>query len=160
MASRAIRWASAWHKPALSAVTMACLAWTWRGQAQRLWTSISALVHRHVLRSRPATHNGTDLSVSLLNAQLPHSSDVKTIGIQTMQTAILFMPAHFPSSPMCRIDLLSLTQWLNGSANQPARTNRNGGRQGQNRGQPFSGNCFLCGKPGHRALECPSHGKL
>ena len=28
VASRAIHWASAWHKPALSAVTLACLAWT------------------------------------------------------------------------------------------------------------------------------------
>ena len=56
VASRAIRWASAWHKPALSAVMMACLAWTWRGQAQRLWASISALVHRHILHSRPATY--------------------------------------------------------------------------------------------------------
>ena len=33
VASRAISWASAWHKPVLSAVTLACLAWTWRGQA-------------------------------------------------------------------------------------------------------------------------------
>ena len=56
VASRAIRWASAWHKPALSAVMMACLTWTWRGQAQRLWASVSALVHRHVLRPRPATY--------------------------------------------------------------------------------------------------------
>ena len=55
VASRAIRWASAWHKPALSAVTMACLAWTWRGQAQRLWASVSTLAHRHILRPRPAT---------------------------------------------------------------------------------------------------------
>ena len=55
VASRAIRWASAWHKPALSAVTLACLAWTWRGQAQRLWASIGALVHRHVICPRPAT---------------------------------------------------------------------------------------------------------
>ena len=56
VASRAIRWASAWHKPALSAVTLACLAWTWRGQAQRLWASALALVHRHALRPRPATY--------------------------------------------------------------------------------------------------------
>ena len=55
VASRAIRWASAWHKPALSAVTLACLAWTWRGQAQRLWASACALIHRHVLRPHPAT---------------------------------------------------------------------------------------------------------
>ena len=54
VASRAIRWASAWHKPALSAVTLACLAWTWRGQAQRLWAGACALVHKHVLR--PAKH--------------------------------------------------------------------------------------------------------
>ena len=28
VASRAIHWASAWHKPALSVITMASLAWT------------------------------------------------------------------------------------------------------------------------------------
>ena len=56
VASRAIRWASAWHKPVISAVTLACLAWTWRGQAQRLWASVRTLVHRHVLRPRPATY--------------------------------------------------------------------------------------------------------
>ena len=55
----------------------------------------------------PILHNGTNLAVSLLNAQLPHSSDLKTVGIQTMQMAILFLSAHFPSNPMCRIDLLS-----------------------------------------------------
>ena len=55
VASRAIRWASAWHKPVLSVITLACLAWTWRGQAQRLWASARALVHRQVLRPRPAT---------------------------------------------------------------------------------------------------------
>ena len=55
----------------------------------------------------PTLHNGTNLETHLQNAQLPHSSDVKTVGIQTMQTAICFLPAHFPSSPMCRIDLLS-----------------------------------------------------
>ena len=55
VASRAICWASAWHKPALSAVTLACLAWTWCGQAQRLWASACALVRRNVLCPHPAT---------------------------------------------------------------------------------------------------------
>ena len=55
----------------------------------------------------PTLHNGTNLKTHLQNVQLPHSSDVKTIGIQTMQTAIHSLPAHFPSSPMRRIDLLS-----------------------------------------------------
>ena len=56
----------------------------------------------------PTFHNGTNLAISLLNIQLPHSSNVTTIGIQTVQVAVLLMPAYFPSSPMCRIDLLSL----------------------------------------------------
>ena len=56
VASRAIHWASAWHKPVLSVGTLACLAWTWRGQAQRLWASACVLVHRHVLCQHPATH--------------------------------------------------------------------------------------------------------
>ena len=33
VASRVIRWASTWSRPVLSAVTMVCLKWTWRGQA-------------------------------------------------------------------------------------------------------------------------------
>ena len=55
VASRVIRWASAWNRPVLSAVTMVYLAWTWRGQAQWLWSSARALVHRHILRPCPAT---------------------------------------------------------------------------------------------------------
>ena len=55
----------------------------------------------------PTLYSSTNLKTHLQNAQLPHSSDVKTIGIQTMQTAIRSLPAHFPSSPMRRIDLLS-----------------------------------------------------
>ena len=52
-------------------------------------------------------HNGTNLETNLQNAQLSHGSNVKTIGVQTMQMAVRFLPTHFPSSPMCRIDLLS-----------------------------------------------------
>ena len=55
----------------------------------------------------PTLHNGTNLENSLLKAQLPHNSNVKTVSVQTMQVAILLMPTHFTSSPMCRIDLLS-----------------------------------------------------
>ena len=55
----------------------------------------------------PTLHNGTDLETRLQKAQLPQSSDVKTVGIQIVQMAILFLPTHFPSSPMCRINLLS-----------------------------------------------------
>ena len=55
----------------------------------------------------PTLHNGTILGINHLNAQLPHSSDVETVCIQTMQVAVLLMPDHIPSSPMCRIDLLS-----------------------------------------------------
>ena len=36
----------------------------------------------------PTLHNSNNLGTSLLNAQLPHSSDVKTIGIQTMQVGV------------------------------------------------------------------------
>ena len=53
-------------------------------------------------------HIGTILGISLMNAQLPHSSDVKIVGIQPMQMAVLLIRAHIPNSLMCRIDLLSL----------------------------------------------------
>ena len=56
----------------------------------------------------PILHNGTVHATSRMNAQLPHSSNVKTVSIQTVLTAVLSMPAHIPSSPICRIDLLSL----------------------------------------------------
>ena len=56
VASRVIHWASTWNRPVLSVVVMVCLAWTWRGQAQRLWASAHALVHRHALCPRPATY--------------------------------------------------------------------------------------------------------
>ena len=56
VASRVIRWASAWHRPAFCVVATARLAWTGRGQAQRLWASARALIRRQVLRLRPATY--------------------------------------------------------------------------------------------------------
>ena len=55
----------------------------------------------------PTLHNGTDLKSCLQNAKLPHSSDVKTIGIQTVQMATDFLPTHFPKSPIRIINLLS-----------------------------------------------------
>ena len=55
----------------------------------------------------PTLNNGTILGISLLNAQLPHSSDMKTIGVHTMQMAVLLMPAHIPSSPIGRFDFLN-----------------------------------------------------
>ena len=55
IASRVIRWASAWHRPALSIAVTARLAWTGHRQAQRLWVSARALVRRQVLRPRSAT---------------------------------------------------------------------------------------------------------
>ena len=75
----------------------------------------------------PTLLNGTDLATSLQNAQLPHSSDVKTVGVKTMQTAISFLHAHFPSSPMCRIDLLSWAAMVL-PANQQGQTVRPTGR--------------------------------
>ena len=47
VASRVIRWASTWYRLVFSAVTVVCLAWTWRGQAQWLWVSACMLVLRH-----------------------------------------------------------------------------------------------------------------
>ena len=55
----------------------------------------------------PTLHSSTDLKTHIQNTKLPHSSNLKTVGVQIMQTAIPFLPAHFPSSPMRRIDLLS-----------------------------------------------------
>ena len=55
----------------------------------------------------PTLRNDTELKPRPQNAKLPLSSDVKTVGIKTGQTAINFLHAHFPSTPMCRIDLLS-----------------------------------------------------
>ena len=56
VASRVIRWASARHKPALSVVVMATLAWTGHGQAQWLWAGTQALACRQALRPCPATY--------------------------------------------------------------------------------------------------------
>ena len=55
VASRVIRWASARHKPALSVVVMARLAWTGCRQAQWLWAGMQVLVLRQALWPRPAT---------------------------------------------------------------------------------------------------------
>ena len=64
LASRIICWASTWNRPALSAVVIVCLVWTWRGQAQRLWARAHALVLRHALCLSPAiraTTSSTDI---------------------------------------------------------------------------------------------------
>ena len=66
--SRVIRWASAWNRPVLSAVTMVCLTWTWCGQAQWLWASARALVHRRALCPRPATHGNLGRDQGMLEA--------------------------------------------------------------------------------------------
>ena len=73
VASRVIRWASAWHRPAFCVVATARLAWTGRGQAQRLWASARALVRRQVLRPRPATYGdlGRDQGAPLATWGLP-----------------------------------------------------------------------------------------
>ena len=55
LASRVIRWASAWNRPVLISVMMVSLVWTWRRQGQRLWVSVCTLVHRHALCPHPAT---------------------------------------------------------------------------------------------------------
>ena len=55
----------------------------------------------------PTLHNDTELKPRLWNAKLPLSSNVNTVSVQTDQTAINFLHAHLPSSPMRRINLLS-----------------------------------------------------
>ena len=55
----------------------------------------------------PTLRNDTKLEPQLQNAKLPLRSNVKTFGFKTDQTAINFLHAHFPSSPMRRLDLLS-----------------------------------------------------
>ena len=106
----------------------------------------------------PILHNGTDLKTLLQNAQLPHSSNMKTVGVQTVQTAICFLPTHFPSSPMRRIDLLSWEAMVL-PANQQGQTARPIGRA-KTGVRDLQATVFLCGKPGHRASECPSSGRL
>ena len=75
----------------------------------------------------PTLRNSTILKPRLQNAKLPLSSDVKTIGIKTDQTAIIFLHAHFPSSPMRRLDLLSWEATVL-PANQRGQTARPIGR--------------------------------
>ena len=55
----------------------------------------------------PTLRNDTELEPQLQNTKLPLSSNVKTVGVKTDQTAINFLLAHSPSSPMRRLDLLS-----------------------------------------------------
>ena len=73
VASRVIHWASTRHKPALSIVIMARLAWTRRRQAQRLWAGMQAFVHRQALHPRPATYGdlGRDQGMLLVTQGLP-----------------------------------------------------------------------------------------
>ena len=54
VARRVSHWASARHKPALSIVVMARLAWTGHGQDQWLWAGMQVLVCRQALRLHPA----------------------------------------------------------------------------------------------------------
>ena len=51
----------------------------------------------------PTFLSGTILETRCLNAQLPHSSGMK-VNVQTIQIAVILMPAHIPSSPIRRID--------------------------------------------------------
>ena len=55
----------------------------------------------------PTLRNDTELEPRPLNAKLPLSSDEKTIGVTTGQTAINFLHDHSHNSPMRRLDLLS-----------------------------------------------------
>ena len=73
VASRVIRWASAWHRPAFCAVATVRLAWTGREQAQQLWASAQALVRKQVLRLHPATYGdlGRDQGAPLATRGLP-----------------------------------------------------------------------------------------
>ena len=71
--------------------------------------------------------NDTKLKPRLQNAKLPLSSNVKTVGVKTGRTAINFLHAHFPSSPMRRLDLLSWEATVL-PANQRGQTARPIGR--------------------------------
>ena len=106
----------------------------------------------------PTLRNDTELEPLLQNAKLPLSSDVKTVGVKTGRMAINFLHVNSPSSPMRRLDLLSWEAMVI-PANQRGQTARPTGRA-KTGGQRFAGNCFLWGKPGHRASECPSRGRL
>ena len=55
VASRVICWASTRHKPALSVVIMARLAWTGHWQSQRLWAGAQVFIRRQALRPHLAT---------------------------------------------------------------------------------------------------------
>ena len=73
VASRVIRWASTRHKPALSAVVMARLTWTGRGQAQWLWVGAQVLICRQALCLHPAIYGnlGRDQGTQLATRGLP-----------------------------------------------------------------------------------------
>ena len=71
----------------------------------------------------PILRNDTEFKPRLQNAKLPLSSDVKTIGVKTGRTAINFLHAHSPSSPMRRLDLLSWEATVK-PANQQGQTAR------------------------------------
>ena len=58
----------------------------------------------------PTLHSSAILKTIFLNAQLSHSSKGKIVGIQIFQIAVLLMPIHIPSSPISRINLLSLAR--------------------------------------------------
>ena len=75
----------------------------------------------------PILRKDTELEPRLQNAKLPLSSDVKTVGVKTGQPAINFLHDHSPSSPMCRLDLLSWEAMVL-PANQRGQTARPIGR--------------------------------
>ena len=75
----------------------------------------------------PTLRNDTELKPRLQNAKLPLSRDVKTVGVKTGRTAISFPHAHFPSSPMRRLDLLSWKATVL-PAHQRGQTARSTGR--------------------------------
>ena len=67
VASRVIRWASSRHKPALSAVIMARLAWVRCGQVPWLWAGMQVLICSQALRLHPATYGNLCKVVFELN---------------------------------------------------------------------------------------------
>lgn len=102
--SRVIRWASAWFKPAAFALLVATLAWDGRGQAQRLWTGVQALVRRQALRPRPATSGdlGRDRGAPLATRGLPEASDpggspAPTVWAEALSTGRGAPPRTFPN---------------------------------------------------------------
>ena len=66
----------------------------------------------------PTLLRSTVLVAHLLNVKLHKSSGVKVVGVQTIQIVVFLMPAHNPSSPIRRIDHLSMATMVLATSQQ------------------------------------------